>query len=66
MAEAGAARSARGAGRPAIGRRVLVTLSDAQIATARALGNGVIAAGVRAALELAAEGSRSRSARPRR
>lgn len=45
------ARPARGPGRPQIGRRVLVTLSEAQIAAAQRLGDGVIAAGIRAALD---------------
>jgi len=54
MAKAGAAKPGRGAGRPSIGRRVLITLTEAQIATAAKLGNGVVAAGVRSALDMAA------------
>lgn len=53
MSQAGATKPSRGAGRPAIGRRVIVTLTDAQIVTAGQLGNGIIAAGVRQALDRA-------------
>jgi len=39
-------------GRPALGRPVLVVMNDAEIGMAKELGGGVIAAGVRRALQV--------------
>lgn len=41
-------------GRPSIGRRILVTLTDAQMRTAAELGSGIVSAGVRLAIDEAA------------
>lgn len=54
----------RGKGRPAIGRRILVTLSPVQITTAKTLGAGVVSAGVRVALDRAKRSPRATYLQP--